>query len=214
VGDNLAHVHENHERICAALGITRAKIVSPHQVHSAAVRVVDARDRGQVCEQTDALVTDTPGVYLMLRFADCVPVLFHDPVRRVVGLAHAGWRGTVACIARATVREMVETFGCRPADIRAGIGASIGPCCYEVGDEVVEAARRVFPSVPDLLQRQPSGRWHLDLWVANRHQLVSEGLSEIEVSAQCTACRTDEWFSHRAENGRTGRHGAVIGLRE
>jgi YfiH family protein len=149
----------------------------------------------------------------MLRFADCVPILFYDPVRGAVGLAHAGWRGTVACIARATVRRMVEAFGCRPADIRAGIGASIGPCCYEVGDEVVEAARAAFPNARHLLRRQDGGRWHFDLWAANCHQLALEGVKEIEVSGFCTACRTNEWFSHRAEEGRTGRLGAVIGLR-
>ena len=214
VGDDPDHVRENHVRICRALGIRRADLVSPHQVHSAVVRVVDGRDRGRVCEQTDALVTDTPGVYLMLRFADCVPVLFHDPVRRVVGLAHAGWRGTVACIARATVGWMVEAFGCRPADIRAGIGPSIGPCCYEVGDEVVGAAREAFPDAPYLLERQANGRWHFDLWAANRYQLATEGVKEMQVSGLCTSCRTDEWFSHRAEQGRTGRLGAVIGLRE
>jgi YfiH family protein len=213
VGDDLEHVRKNHERICRALDIRRADMVSPHQVHSAVVRVVDEQDRGRVLEQTDALVTDAPGVHLMLRFADCVPVLFHDPVRRVVGLAHAGWRGTVACIGRATVATMVERFGCRPADIRAGIGPSIGPCCYEVGGEVMDAVRAAFPDAPDLLARQASGRWHFDLWAANRHQLVAEGLREIEVSGLCTACRTDEWFSHRAEHGRTGRLGAVIGLR-
>jgi copper oxidase (laccase) domain-containing protein len=109
---------------------------------------------------------------------------------------------------------MVEAFGSRPADIRAGIGASIGPCCYEVGDEVVDAAREAFPDAPYLLQRQASGGWHFDLWAANRHQLALEGLKEIQVSGLCTACRTDEWFSHRAEEGRTGRLGAVIGLRE
>jgi len=214
VGDDRAHVRENHERICRALDIRRADVVSPHQVHSAVVRVVDAEDRGQVCEQTDALVTDTPGVYLMLRFADCVPVLFYDPVRNVVALAHAGWRGTVAYIGRATVRRMADTFGCRPADIRAGIGPSIGPCCYEVGTEVVDAARAAFPDAPHLVRRQAGGRWHFDLWAANRHQLAAEGLTEIEVSGLCTACRTDEWFSHRAERGRTGRLGVVIGLRE
>jgi YfiH family protein len=214
VGDNLEHVRENHERICKALGIRCREMVSPHQVHSATVQVVGAGDRGRVCEGTDALVTDTPGVYLMLRFADCVPVLFYDPVRRAVGLAHAGWRGTVACIARETVRRMVDVFGCRPADIRAGIGASIGPCCYEVGDEVVDAVRAVFPDAPHLLSHQGSGRWHLDLWAANRYQLGLEGVTEIEVAGLCTACRTDEWFSHRAEKGRTGRLGAVIGLRE
>jgi len=214
VGDDLDHVRENHERICRALGIQRSQIVSPHQVHSAVVRVVDGRDRGTVKEGTDALVTDEAGVYLMLRFADCVPVLFYDPVRRAVGLAHAGWRGTVACIARATVQRMVEAFGCHPADIRAGVGASIGPCCYEVGDEVVSAVREAFPDAPHLLQRQANGRWHFDLWAANQYQLAQAGLTCVEVSGLCTACRTDEWFSHRAEKGRTGRLGAVIGLRE
>ena len=214
VGDDREHVRENHERICSALGIHLADVVSPQQVHSAVVRVVDGGDRGQVCKQTDALVTDMPGVYLMLRFADCVPVLLYDPVRRVVGLAHAGWRGTVKCIARATVQRMVEAFGCRPADISAGIGASIGPCCYEVGDEVVDAAREAFPDAPYLLQRQMRGRWHFDLWTANQVQLAQMGLTSIEVSGLCTACQTNEWFSHRAEKGRTGRLGVVIGLRE
>lgn len=214
VGDDLEHVRENHRRICSALGIRSTDVVSPHQVHSDAVRIVDATDRGQVCPQTDALITAATGVHLMLRFADCVPVLFYDPVRCAVGLAHAGWRGTVACIARVTVQAMVAAFGCRPADIRAGIGPSIGPCCYEVGAEVVDAAQAAFPGAPDVVQRQPGGGWHLDLWAANRYQLAQEGLAEIEVSGMCTACRTDEWFSHRAENGRTGRLAAVIGLRE
>jgi YfiH family protein len=214
VGDDPDHVRENHERICSALDIQRSALVSPHQVHSAVVRVVSERDRGRVCAQTDALVTASPGVYLMLRFADCVPVLFYDPVRHAVGLAHAGWRGTVACIARATVQKMVDAFGCRPAEIRAGIGPSIGPCCYEVGAEVVDVVREAFPEAPHLVRPKAGGRWHLDLWEANSYQLASEGLADVEVAGLCTACRTDEWFSHRAERGRTGRLGAVIGLRE
>lgn len=213
VGDNLDLVRENHDRICKVLDIQRSDMVSPHQVHSAVVRAVDGRHRGQVCEQTDALVTDTPGLYLMLRFADCVPVLFYDPVRRAVGLAHAGWRGTVAGIARATVQSMVETYGCRPHDILAGIGASIGPCCYEVGEEVADAVREAFPGAPSLLLRRASGRWHFDLWAANAYPLAQAGLVSVEISGLCTACRTDEWFSHRAEQGRTGRLGVVIGLR-
>jgi YfiH family protein len=213
VGDDLERVRENHRRIWSALGIQGEDVVSPHQVHGAAVRVVDNTDRGRVCEKTDALITNTPDVYLMLRFADCVPVLFYDPVRGTVGLAHAGWRGTVAGIARATAQRMVESFGGRPSDILVGIGPSIGPCCYEVGENVLEAAREAFPRAPQLVHRQENGSWHFDLWAANRYQLEQVGVTKVEVSGLCTAGRTDEWFSHRVERGRTGRLGAVMGLR-
>ncbi len=214
VGDDLAAVEANHELIFRALGIRREDVVSPHQVHGTTVRVVGERNRGQVCPQTDALVTATPGVALMLRFADCVPILFYDPVRRVVGLAHAGWRGTVAGMAEATVRTMVNELGCRASDIRAGVGPSIGPCCYEVGDDVTEVVSRAFPDPTGLLEPKPNGRWYLDLWAANRRQLVDAGVRSIELASVCTACYTQEWFSHRAERGKTGRLGALIGLRK
>jgi YfiH family protein len=237
VGDDLQAVEANHELICRALGCARGDLVSPHQVHGSRVRVVDERDKGGVLSETDALITATPGVMLMLRFADCVPVLFYDPVRRAVGLAHAGWRGTVAGIARVTVQAMVDELGCRPPDILAGIGPAIGPCCYEVGRDVADAVGQAMPAarLPDaghLLSaeadtrvegtapRRPDGRggdadrrWHLDLWAANRLQLVQAGVPCVDVAGLCTACHTDEWFSHRAERGRTGRLGALIGLR-
>jgi hypothetical protein len=229
VGDDLQAVEANHELICQALGCARGDIVSPHQVHGTRVRVVDEQDRGSVLPQTDALITAAPGLMLMLRFADCVPVLFHDPVRRAVGLAHAGWRGTVAGMARVTVQAMVDQLGCRPADIRAGIGPAIGPCCYEVGRDVADAVRQAMPGTGQLLRAQAGGgtsaggdgdadwradrRWHLDLWAANRLQLARAGLQHISVAGLCTACRTDEWYSHRAEQGQTGRLGALIGLR-
>lgn len=212
VGDDLEAVEANHDLIFAALGVRREDVVSPHQVHSTTVRVVDERSRGQVCPETDALVTDAPNVVLMLRFADCVPILLYDPVRSVVGLAHAGWRGTVSGIADAVVQTMVHEMGCRLENIRAGIGPSIGPCCYEVGEDVAEAASSAFSDVDVLLESRPNGRWHLDLWAANRRQLAEAGVRSIEVAGICTACRTDEWFSHRAEQGKTGRLGAVIGL--
>jgi YfiH family protein len=212
VGDDLDAVEANHDLIFEALGVHRENIVSPHQVHSTAVRVVGERERGQVLPQTDALVTDAPGVVLMLRFADCVPILLYDPIRRVVGLAHAGWRGTVNGMAGAVVRAMVDELGCDAHDIQAGIGPSIGPCCYEVGDEVAEAASSAFSDLKDVLTSLPNGRWHLDLWAGNRRQLIGVGVQSIETAGICTACRTDEWFSHRAEQGRTGRLGALIGL--
>ena len=121
----------------------------------------------------------------------------------------------VAGVAPATVRAMQETFGCRPRDLIAGIGPSIGPCCYEVGTDVAAAVQRACAGEQGALLR-PRGpdRWHLDLWGAVRQQLAETGISQIEVARLCTACHTEEWFSHRAERGRTGRMGAVIALQE
>jgi len=213
VGDDPTAVESNHQLICAALGIGRHDLVSPHQVHGTRVRIVGAEDRGTVCPETDALVTGTAGVYLMLRFADCVPLLFYDPACAVVGLAHAGWRGTVAQIGRATVETMTAAFGCKPGDIVAGIGPSIGPCCYEVGEDVAQAVWRAFPGEDGVLEPRPNGRWHFDLWTANQLQLEGAGVGTVQIAGVCTACQTDEWYSHRAERGRTGRWAALIGMR-
>jgi YfiH family protein len=212
VGDDPEAVDANHHLICQALGLGMGDLVSPHQVHSATVGVVDEQDRGCVREETDALITAVPGVPLLLRFADCVPLLIYDPVREVIGLAHAGWRGTLAGMARETVRAMSSAFGCYAPDLVAGIGPAIGPCCYQVGADVALAVEHTFGRHSGLLSRQNEGRWHLDLWRANQLQLAEAGVGEIEVSGICTACHTDEWFSHRAEGGRTGRWGALISL--
>jgi YfiH family protein len=209
VGDDLQAVEANHRLICETLQIEQSDIVSPHQVHSTTVRVVGREHRGQVCPETDALITAHPGVPLMLRFADCVPVLLYDPRRHVVGLAHAGWRGTVGGIVGATVQAMSNELGCRPCDIVAGVGPAIGPCCYEVGDDVAGA----FRDTPQVLRAAGDGHWYLDLWAANREQLARAGVRDVTMANTCTACHTDEWFSHRAERGRTGRWGALIGLR-
>lgn len=214
VGDDIEAVDANHRLICQALGFSTDDIVSPHQVHSATTAVVGVADRGTVIRETDALITDVPGVLLMLRFADCTPVWLYDPVQRAIGLVHAGWRGTVAGAARATVAAMQSAYGCRPADLLAGIGPAIGPCCYEVGKDVAQAITEAFPEAAvRLLSPQTKDKWHLDLWAANRHTLAQAGVRHIEVAGICTACHTEEWFSHRAEQGRTGRIGALIGLK-
>lgn len=211
VGDDLAAVNENHQRALGALGWRREDVATCYQVHGARVGVAGPDDQGKVRPETDALVTTTPGVVLMLRFADCAPVLFCDRRRRVIGLTHAGWRGLAVGTVPATVSTLVEVFGCNPPDLWVGIGPSIGPCCYEVGPEVVE---QVIAAVNG---REPF-RWkgdraHLDLWAAVQSQLEEAGVGQVEVAQICTACRTDEWFSHRAEQGKTGRFGVVLGLR-
>jgi len=190
-------------------------IADLHQVHSAEVVVAEApRGERENLGRADALVTKQPEVTLFLRFADCVPVLLFDPRRRVVGLAHAGWRGTLLKTPAAAVRVMVEQYGSRPQDIVAGIGPSIGPCHYAVGPEVVEQTRAAFShSADDLLAPAEGGHYHLDLWAANARALREIGVEQIEVSGLCTACHPDEFFSHRAEQGQTGRFGALIGLR-
>jgi hypothetical protein len=180
-------------------------------VHGARVDVVGLDQLGTVRTETDALVTTTPGVPLMMRFGDCAPILLFDPVRRVAGMAHAGWRGVVAGVVAATIRRMTEGLGCSPTDIWAGVGPTIGLCCYEVGADV---AAEIAAACPDGAQviRRANGRIHADLPGAVEAQLCAVGVRQVEQANLCTSCHVDEFFSHRAEGGRTGRFGIVMGL--
>jgi len=211
VGDDPRAVQENHRLIFDAFGITRAQVVSPYQVHGCNVVRVTARDGGSVVPATDALITDAPSVALLLRFADCTPVLFYDPVHRAVGLAHAGWRGVAAGVAAATVEAMGAAFGTRAEDVWAGIGPAIGPLHYSVGVEVVQAIQATLPEGASAAVWR-DGRWYVDLAGAVAVQLRAVGVSQIVNSDLCTASRVDEWYSHRAENGRTGRFGVLAML--
>ncbi len=211
VGDDLTAVEENHRRALGALGLEPGKVVSPYQVHGARVGIVGPAHLGTVQPATDALVTGVPTVPLLMRFGDCAPVLFFDPVRHVVGMAHAGWRGVVAGAIGATVRTLTERWSCNPTDLWAGIGPTIGPCCYEVGPEVAAAVEAACPPGADVV-RPVNGRVHLDLPAAVQAQLRAAGVERIENANLCTACRVDEFFSHRAEHGRTGRFGVVMEL--
>ncbi len=213
VGDDHEAVETNHDLICQALGLSREDITAAQQVHGSQVTLVGAGDRGQVIPAADALIADAPGVALMLRFADCLPVLLYDPVHQAFGLIHAGWRGTVGGIAAKTALAMVEAYDSRPADIMAGLGPCIGPCCYQVGAEVIEPVKANFNYWQELLQPQGDGSVHFDLWEANRRQLAEVGVQKIEVSQLCTACHTEEFFSYRAEGGHTGCFAVVLGRR-
>ncbi len=214
VGDDPQAVRRNHERMYAALGVDGSRACSVWQVHSADVVIADAPVPGRRwLAKADAMMTDRAGVVLSMRFADCTPILFYDPVRGVIAMAHAGWRGTVQGVAAQTVRALMRSYGSRPADIQAGIGPSIGPARYQVGEEVVDAVRAYFGTTDGLVRRDPlDGTAYLDLWAANRLDLERMGVGQIEVAGICTAEHTDEFFSHRAEKGRTGRFGAVLCL--
>ncbi len=213
-GDDPAAVEENLRRTSAALGLRREDFVSPNQRHTANVRKVGHADCGKIITGYDILVTDEPGVPLLLRYADCTPILIYDPVHRACALVHSGWRGTVQGAARAAVAALSTEFGSRPADMIAAIGPAIGPCCYEVGQDVIDAVQAVFEQPATLLPIQANGRHHFDLWAANWRLLSDAGVGHIHMAETCTACRTDEFYSYRREKGKTGHFGALMALRE
>lgn len=209
-GDDPALVEENLHRVAAAFGTERSRLVSPNQRHTANAQRVGVADRGHVLSNTDTLLTNEPGVPVLLRYADCTPVLLYDPRRRAFAVVHSGWRGTVAGAVPAAISAMQQAFGSKSADLIAGIGPAIGPCCYEVGDEVVDAVRSTFAQPDALLPPNGNARRHFDLWAANRRWLVEAGVRQIEVAEICTACHTDEFFSYRGGKGRTGHFGALM----
>ncbi len=213
VGDDPAAVRENVRRVRRCFGLTPTQVVSPHQVHGRAVARVTAQDGGRVIPATDALITDAPGLALLLRFADCTPVLFYDAEHAAVGLAHAGWRGVAAGVVPATVTAMRRAFGTRPARLWVGIGPAISVRHYAVGPEVVEAVREAVPPGALIAERR-EGQWFLDMPAAIAAQLRHLGVQQVAFSHLCTASRTDEWYSHRAEGGRTGRFGVLVMLAE
>ncbi len=217
VGDDPRAVLENRQRTFMALDRPFDSLFDVWQVHSREVVCADApRPINQAHLRADAILTDRPDVTLFMRFADCVPILLFDPARRVVGLVHAGWQGTVQRIAESAVQQMCERYGTRPGDILAGIGPSIGAHHYQVGSEVVLSVRRAFGDVPGLLYPGPDknadGKMQFDLWEANRISLEHAGVNQVEIAGICTACHLDDWYSHRGEKGLTGRFGALIGL--
>lgn len=220
-GDDPAKVRLNRELFCQAVGVDIANAVTCQQVHATHIHFAQAADAGRGARNhaaaipaTDAIVTDRPGLPLMLFYADCVPVLIVDPVRPAVAVCHAGWKGTVARIAAKTVLAMSEHYGTDPADCLVGIGPSIGPCCYEVDHPVIDALQESFGPVWHHFTVRRGDKWMLDLWHANRYQLETVGVrrDNIDVSGVCTASNTELFYSHRAEKGITGRLGAVISL--
>ena len=215
--DNPEHVLKNRTLLAEETGIEMAKFLYVSQVHSGEVKVVDteAIENGILNHNpmTDATITNLPGICLIVMVADCVPVILFDPVKRVSAAIHAGWRGTVEYIASNTVKTMTGRFGCDPADIIAGIGPSIGPCCYEVGKEVIALVEKSFGTTQGYLaSNNHSPNPHFNLWYANHKQLTESGLKpeHIETSGLCTRCHPDIFYSSRADNGITGRFAAGI----
>lgn len=215
VGDDIGRVNQNKENALAVLGISAVSVYDVHQIHSnEIVHTQNALPAGEPHIKADAMITKTPGVTLMMRFADCVPILLYDPENRAIGMAHAGWIGTINKIAEKTVKKMQATFGTVPSNLKAAIGPSIGPDHYAVGTDVVEKIISTFSKDTNKLIIQEKGRTFFDLWAANQLILTDAGVSQIETSQICTQCNMDDWYSHRGEHGNTGRFGVVMGLQE
>jgi YfiH family protein len=222
VGDDPTAVVANREQLAAALSTPLDRFVFADQVHGCQVAVITGSDAGRgsrdlvsAIPATDALVSNRPGLWLAIQVADCVPLLLADPVRGVVGAAHAGWRGTVAGIASATVGAMAEEFGSRREDILALIGPSVGPGDYEVDEPVLQAVRTAFPGQwQELVTPARPGHAWLDLWAANRQQLIGAGVpgEHITVAGISTPRSTDRFYSVRGEGAVTGRFGAFVRL--
>lgn len=219
-GDDPANVRENYRRVCRALGVEESGLVFSRQVHRDDVRRVTAADMGKgldraVDYEADALVTDMPGVTLVVFGADCVTMLLCDPVRRVVAAAHAGWRGTALGIAQKTVERMAADYGCRRQDILAAIGPCIGKCCFETHGEVPTAMTAALGDAALPYIKELGGdKFKVDLKGLNALWLTRAGVpgEQIDISPDCTMCRPDKYWSHRYTKGERGSQAALISL--
>lgn len=226
-GDNPENVMENYRRIGNILHAQEEDFVCSDQTHTANIRLVTATDAGKGVaaakdySDVDGLITNEKGLVLSAFFADCVPLLFVDPVQKAIGLSHSGWRGTVGEIGKKTVMAMEEQFGSRPEHILAAVGPSICQDCYEVSEDVAEQFVKLFSGeeyeeMPEhVMYKKEDGKYQLNLWEANRQILLHAGIQpeHLSVTDICTCCNPDYLFSHRASHGKRGNLGVFLKLK-
>jgi len=218
-GEESEKIISNRKQLVEQLGLQGKDtvFVVANQTHSDHVAVIEKKQaRGwesleDAVQDSDALVTNLPGIVLAVLTADCVPILLYDPVMKVVAAVHAGWRGTEAEIIKKTIGVMKGKFGTSPVDLLVGVAPAIGKCCYEVGEDVASH----FAGYPEATERRGE-KFMLDLPHINKEQMLASGIPEkhIEMSAICTACEVDQFFSYRKEQGCSGRFMSLIGLRK
>ncbi len=223
-GDKRENVLENHRRLGEAIGYNHEKLVFSDQVHDVKIHQVMSEDIGKGITKesdindTDGLVTNIPGIPLITFYADCVPLYFYDPIKKVVALAHSGWKGTVNKIGSIMVSKMKELYDSQPEDIICAIGPSICKSCYEVSADVADKFKEAFShdEYEDIIEDKGSEKYLLDLHKACRYNLINAGIKEnhIAMPDYCTCCNSSMLFSHRATNGMRGNLAAVIMLKE
>ena len=205
-GDSPEIFANNRILLAEKLMIKPDQLVFPRQTHTNCVAEISDIPENEI-KETDALVTNKTGICLCVQTADCVPILLFDPINNVIAAVHAGWRGTVKKIVEIAVQKMVQKYKSSPENIVAAIGPSISPDIYEVGNEVVEEVKKSIPNAELLLHKNSSGKYHGNLWEANRQILLENGLLEkhIEIFGECSFTQDNKYFSARKEGIDTGR---------
>jgi len=222
VGDEPVRVEENRCLLSRALDMDLSRAVWADQVHSDKVLKLEASNhpkKGGSLGEGDAIITNLTNVPLVILVADCLPVFFYDVLHKAAGLAHAGWKGTVSHVAVKTLMAMGEAYGTNPQEVRAVLGPCLGPCCYEVGEDVHQEFTEIFPWAPEVLRKSYPKHWKLDLAQANARQLLEVGMKEENLirSGLCTIKNIELFYSHRAEAAPekpTGRVGAFLMLKD
>ncbi len=218
--DSRENVLKNYELLCDCVGINTSHLVLSKQTHTNNVKIVDRSHCGtgytrESFQDIDGLITNEPGVALVTQYADCTPLIFCDPVKKVIATSHSGWRGTVKEIGKVTVQKMQKEFGSNPSDIIACIGPCIGKCCYEVDDPVYEAFQKLeYLNLNKIFTNKGGGKYWLDMVEANKQILLNIGIKEenMDISDLCTNCNSDALHSHRATKGQRGTIGVIIEL--
>lgn len=214
VGDLEQNLQINRRCFAEAVGVDVTRIVAAGQIHETVVAIVDEKHAGRRIADTDALVTNTPGLPLLLFFADCVPLLIFDPVQHVIGLSHAGWKGALHSIGPKTIIAMQQNFATNPTDCVICIAPSIGPADYEVDEPVMTEIRKHWNNEQCFSRPTTPGHWLLDLWRWNQLQFLNAGVkpANIHIAGISTAQQPDLFFSHRASQGNAGRFGVLMSL--
>lgn len=213
-GDDPTDVLANHEKLFKVFGRPYSSRFDVWQVHGKTIVFSEApRPPEKKHPPADGIFTDKPEVTLIMRFADCVPLVFHDPVQKVVGIVHAGWQGTLLRIGAEAVREIHQRYGSSASDLRVGLGPSICGKCYQVGEDVRKQFLKAWGLEAEQFFAETENGLHLDLWGANEWTLRQAGVRQIENSGFCTAEQLEAWYSYRKEKGITGRFGVVIALK-
>lgn len=215
--DNMQHVYKNYEILSEKLSINLCDMVKTYQTHTSNIRYATDEDKRKIYDETpgytniDGLITDKKNIALSTIHADCTPIFFYDPIKKVIGMAHAGWRGTIKNITGNMIKKFIEDFNSNPKDILTVIGPSLGQCCFEVDEDVAEIILTTNKDYKKFMKTK-GVKYHFDLWAINKYIMLRAGLKEenIEISGLCTKCNNDLFFSHRGQNGKRGLMSGII----